>query len=77
MEKQKILFTDLGLMAYKDAWDYQETLLQKNVKSKSGNKDESKTEHFLLFVEHPPVYNKKKNGNIENVLMREDELRQN
>ncbi|HRX94470.1 MAG TPA: lipoyl(octanoyl) transferase LipB [Chitinophagaceae bacterium] len=77
MEKQKILFTDLGLMAYKDAWDYQETLLQKNVKSKSGNKDESKTEHFLLFVEHPPVYTLGKNGNIENVLMREDELRQN
>ncbi|HPG11739.1 MAG TPA: lipoyl(octanoyl) transferase LipB [Chitinophagaceae bacterium] len=77
MEKQKILFTDLGLMAYKDAWDYQETLLQQNVKRKSGNKDETKTEHFLLFVEHPPVYTLGKNGNIENVLMREDELRQN
>lgn len=77
MKKQKILFTDLGLMAYKEAWDYQETLLQENVKRKSGNKAEIKTEHFLLFVEHPPVYTLGKNGNIENVLMREDELKQN
>lgn len=35
MEKQKVLFQDLGSMNYKDAWDYQERLLQENVRIKS------------------------------------------
>ena len=35
------------------------------------------TEHYLLFVEHPPVYTLGKSGNIENVLMSEDQLEEN
>ena len=35
------------------------------------------TEHYLLFVEHPPVYTLGKSGNIENVLMSEEQLEQN
>jgi lipoyl(octanoyl) transferase len=35
MEKQKVLFRDLGVMDYKTAWDYQEGLLQENVRLKS------------------------------------------
>jgi lipoyl(octanoyl) transferase len=35
MEKQTAVFRDLGQMDYKAAWDYQESLLQKNVKIKS------------------------------------------
>jgi lipoyl(octanoyl) transferase len=36
MAKQSVIFRDLRQMNYKDAWDYQETLLQQNVKIKSG-----------------------------------------
>ncbi len=35
MIKQEVIFRDLGRMDYKSAWDYQEDLLQKNVKIKS------------------------------------------
>jgi len=35
MEKEKIIFRDLGLMEYRAAWDYQETLLRENVRRKS------------------------------------------
>ncbi|MEO6540406.1 MAG: lipoyl(octanoyl) transferase LipB [Ferruginibacter sp.] len=35
MDKQKVIFKDLGIMEYKAAWDYQESLLQENVKIKS------------------------------------------
>ena len=35
MKKQSVIFRDLGQMNYKAAWDYQESLLQKNVNVKS------------------------------------------
>lgn len=92
MDKQKVIFRDLGKMEYKEAWDYQEGLLQENARRKSmvhsrrstvvagdlNFKDaELTTEHYLLFVEHPPVYTLGKSGNIENVLMSEEQLEKN
>jgi len=96
MNKQQVIFRDLGKMEYKEAWDYQEKLLQENARRKSlvrsqelvGSQeaDDSElithhspltTEHYLLFVEHPPVYTLGKSGNIENVLMSEEQLEQN
>jgi hypothetical protein len=35
MTKQSVIFRDLGQMNYKAAWDYQESLLQRNVNVKS------------------------------------------
>ena len=35
MDKQTVTYKDLGKVSYKDAWDYQEYLLQVNVKAKS------------------------------------------
>lgn len=101
MAKQQILFRDLGLMEYQAAWDYQELLLQENLKRKSGvlrpehevgparrslsegGSQESEltshsplpTRHYLLFVEHPPVYTLGKSGKKENVLLGEEELK--
>jgi len=74
-------FRDLGSMDYKTAWDYQENLLQENLKIKSvvHNSEEPvdartlPTKHYLLFVEHPPVYTLGKSGKIENVLIGEEE----
>ena len=91
MNKQEVIFRDLGKMDYKKAWDYQESLLQENARRKSlvrsqemeDYKNETElltlnskltTEHFLLFVEHPPVYTLGKSGNIDNVLLGEKEL---
>ncbi|MEO7982887.1 MAG: lipoyl(octanoyl) transferase LipB [Bacteroidota bacterium] len=87
MEKQTIIFKDLGLMEYQAAWDYQENLLKENVRKKSvdriiqfqasGSETDNyvvQTQHYLLFVEHPPVYTLGKSGNKENVLLDEEEL---
>lgn len=93
MSKQQVIFRDLGKMEYKEAWDYQEKLLQETARRKSlvrsresvvvdgpelqTSNSELNTEHYLLFVEHPPVYTLGKSGNIENVLMSEEQLEQN
>lgn len=82
MEKQEVIFEDLGTMPYQSAWDYQESLLQQNVKAKqdlNGFHHDGQipaTIHRLLFVEHPPVYTLGKNGNKENVLLSETDLKQ-
>ncbi|HMR93785.1 MAG TPA: lipoyl(octanoyl) transferase LipB [Chitinophagaceae bacterium] len=83
MSKEKIYFRDLGRMRYKEAWDYQEQLLQENVQLKTRAREASEqtgqpvvagTRHHLLFVEHPPVYTLGKSGKIEHVLLSEESL---
>lgn len=80
MTKQPVLFKDLGKMAYPEAWDYQESLLQENVQIKSRIREEGagaerlSTTNYLLFVEHPPVYTIGKSGHEENVLLNESEM---
>jgi lipoyl(octanoyl) transferase len=70
--KETVLFRDLGVMDYKDAWDYQETLLQEALAlKKAAETEKPATRHHLLFVEHPPVYTLGKSGHIENVLISE------
>ncbi len=77
MDKQKVLFKDLGNIEYKQAWDFQEELLKKNVAIKSsGNLSDviGTTKHYLLFCEHPPVYTLGKSGSENNILISEDEM---
>jgi lipoyl(octanoyl) transferase len=91
MKKEKIIFKDLGLMDYQAAWDYQEQLLQENVRRKSlvyshepgvlttpltTHHSPLTTQHYLLITEHPPVYTLGKSGNIDNVLLSDDELKE-
>ncbi|MCC7401835.1 MAG: lipoyl(octanoyl) transferase LipB [Chitinophagaceae bacterium] len=91
MNRQKVIFQDLGLCEYKKAWDYQEQLLGENVRRKSiirnlqlaadkshlpegyAESEQDQPEHYLLFVEHPPVYTLGKNGNTGNLLINEEE----
>jgi lipoyl(octanoyl) transferase len=87
MSKQQVIFEDLGTMEYQQAWDYQEKLLQENVRIKGllreqqlvsapdfepGNPDLPQTTHHFLLVEHPPVYTLGKSGDIGNVLISEE-----
>lgn len=63
MEKQIVHIRDLGIMDYKKAWDYQEALLQENVKIKSSfsnNQQEILTEDgpkWLTANHKPPTTN--------------------
>jgi lipoyl(octanoyl) transferase len=86
---QQVIFEDLGRKAYKETWDYQELLLKKNVERKSvvaskqyaGEEDEANsllpTQHWLLFVEHPPVYTLGKSGDEKNILISDQQLKIN
>lgn len=86
---QIVHFRDLGRMDYKSAWDYQETLLQENIKlkqvqsSKFGVQSQQPTENYelpttnyLLFVEHPPVYTLGKSGKAEHILISDEQRQQ-
>jgi len=82
---EKIYFQDLGLMEYGAAWDYQESLLQQNLKVKSAkfNSDgtnhaitDEQTIHHLLFCEHPHVYTLGKSGHMENLLVNDARLKE-
>src|SRR5688572_9082551 len=82
-EKMSVWFRDLGLMEYGAAWEYQEQLLRENVAIKSAHYTQPNTQHlapdtrhYLLFVEHPPVYTLGKSGSEENVLISEPERQQ-
>lgn len=89
MNKQQVIFEDLGIINYKSAWDYQENLVRKNVDIKmearknsglSANKEISllnetlPTENRLLFCEHLPVYTLGKSGHMKNVLLSEEQM---
>lgn len=72
---ETVRLKDLGIMAYKEAWEYQESLLKNNLHIKSLTADrQQNTQHHLLFVEHPAVYTLGKSGHEENVLISEQEL---
>jgi lipoyl(octanoyl) transferase len=65
---QQVLFTDLGIQPYKKVWDLQELLLKENIEKLKLEPLQS-TNHYLLFVEHLPVYTLGKNGKKEHVLI--------
>ena len=66
--KEPVIFEDLGHRPYREVWDYQESLLQQNVKLKQEGKADT-TSHHLLFVIHPPVYTLGKSGDPQHVLI--------
>ena len=87
--KQQVKFIDLGLIDYKECWNYQEYLFQENISQKikqrtiSGyinNRQSQKkyqdvqTTNYLLFCEHPHVYTLGKNGNEKNLLLNKFQL---
>ena len=74
MPIQEIIYKDLGLMDYQQAWDLQESILQQMVKLKSEEATKKQTAHHLLFVEHPHVYTLGKSGKKENVLISDEEM---
>ena len=70
-------FRDLGSIGYKDAWDYQQKLLEGVVRTKVENRQNNTSEptsNYLLFCEHPPVYSIGKSGDLSNLLISEHDM---
>ena len=81
MSKPVVSFKDLGRAPYKETWDFQEELFEKNVQRKLQNRIEGKadgegTEDVLLFVEHPHVYTLGKSGDAFHLLVSEEKLKE-
>lgn len=76
----KVHFKDLGLIDYKEAWDYQEELFKYNVDAKIENRKADKilieTVSHLIFCEHPHVYTLGKSGDESHLLLSEALLKQ-
>lgn len=75
---KNVNFQDLGLTDYKECWDYQESLFADIIQSKIRNRREHlnlETKNHLLFVEHPHVYTLGKSGDVENLLLNEEQLK--
>lgn len=75
---QTLHFRDLGLADYRQTWDFQTALLRALVDNKLTNRalapNSYPQEHYLLLVEHPPVYTLGKSGSMEHLLLSEAEL---
>lgn len=74
---KNIQLIELGLKDYKNTWDYQEELFKEiiDVKIENRKNDTQKlTPNYFLFVEHPHVYTLGKSGDIQNLLLSEEQL---
>lgn len=78
-KNHKVVFQDLGLIDYKEAWDYQEKLFSEIIEIKLNNRNtppdaQKLTPNYLLFCQHPHVYTLGKSGDPANLLLNEKEL---
>ncbi len=74
---QKIIIKDIGLKDYKNAWDIQNELFQEIIAIKLANRDTENpipTPNYFLFTKHPHTYTIGKSGDINNLLLSENQL---
>jgi lipoyl(octanoyl) transferase len=75
----KTRFTNLGLIDYKEAWDFQEQRFQEVVATKLERRETPaksiSTLHNLIFCEHPHVYTLGKSGEAANLLITDELLK--
>lgn len=72
-KRNKIELRSLGVMNYKEAWSYQETLMHNVIEAKASGS--CSTNNYLLFVEHPHVYTLGKSGKEGNMLIDSERLK--
>lgn len=69
---RNVSFKDLGLIDYKEAWDYQEQRFDEVTQRKLTGSGEL---HYLIFCEHPHVYTLGKSGKNTNLLISNEMLK--
>jgi lipoyl(octanoyl) transferase len=79
IKNNSVIFKDLGLINYKQAWDLQEKTFAGTVDVKMYNRnalpeEQKPTPNHLFFCEHPHVYTLGKSGTEENLLLKQQEL---
>lgn len=79
--RNSVYVIDCGLLPYQKAWDLQEKIFAQSLKIKAGNRtlpldEQHSIPHFLLLVEHPPVFTIGKSGKDSNLLVSETLINQ-
>ena len=72
MSKSEVIIHRLGLIDYKQAWDYQENIFKEIVDLKIKNRNEATNilpQNHLVFCEHPNVYTLGKSGKEDHLLL--------
>ena len=71
MENQKVEFQNLGMISYKESWEYQQKLHNELVRQKREHAKldikRGPEKHFLLMCQHKPVYTLGKSGSEANL----------
>ena len=78
---QQVKYINLGLIDYKEAWDFQEELFQAVIDVKRANRKREQeglaleeTQSKLIFCEHPHVFTLGKSGHLSHLLVNEEQL---
>lgn len=68
---EKIIFKDLGLVNFDQAWKIQQGFFNENLEKKNSRNSSvsGETQNYLLFCEHPHVYTLGKSGSATNLLV--------
>lgn len=70
-----VIYSDLGLVDYQKAWDFQEKIFKEIVDTKINNRknpeSQQETSNYLFFCEHPHVYTLGKSGSMDHLLINE------
>jgi lipoyl(octanoyl) transferase len=79
VQNKKTHFIDIGLKDYQQAWDYQASLFEQILATKTANRDlpadaQQPTDNYLVFCEHPHVFTLGKSGHEENLIIPKEEL---
>ncbi len=80
MLSYSVKYQDIGLMDFKEAWDYQKEIFNRLIEEKKNARQSSdnyniKSPGTLIFVEHPHVYTLGKNGSGDNLLLNQMQLK--
>ncbi|NUQ23024.1 MAG: lipoyl(octanoyl) transferase LipB [Saprospiraceae bacterium] len=78
---QKVIYQDLGMIDYEEAWNLQRQLHQQLIDKKLENRNLISAglnplpqSHYMLFCEHPPVFTLGKSGSVDHLLLDEENL---
>ncbi len=76
---KKTQFIHLGLVDYKEAWDYQSNIFNNTLAIKAANRElppesQRDTDNYVIFCEHPHVFTLGKSGKEENLLIAREDL---
>ena len=79
MKNKKIIVKDIGRTDFSYSWKYQERIFDEIIAQKVKNRTSKKksiTKNYLILTEHNPVFTIGKSGDISNLLLNKNQLKE-